>query len=298
MYSLVSAPVLGFDLVRTRGGARAADILLRALAVDAEELDILSALYSEDEARASAWLELSRTEEPTSDLSQLAVDLEREAAVGGEGTAGRLRLLESARVGTLGGLLRCVRNDVFDWTWRHARDLAVQGDDEAGGVAVVCDAVAAGYAGHRLSSAASRRLGAPWVAAVRRLPDRTADLGPNGDELSAMLRRLAVLDAGDRARLAAASARSRAAGSTDWAAAVHDASWAVHLSGRVRQAAAAQLAAVCAVTDAQVPVMDLATGTWNLVSGAVHAVSVRDVVPPTTLATLLGPWVEALGPVA
>ncbi|MDP9395701.1 MAG: hypothetical protein M3Q27_16200, partial [Actinomycetota bacterium] len=112
----------------------------------------------------------------------------------------------------------------------------------------------------------------------------------------AMVSRLRRVDADDVRRLAAAAERTRVVGGGTWARAVHDASWAVYLSGRVRPAASAQLLAVQAVSAAGVPVSELAGGTWNLVSGAVHAVAVRDVVDEAVLDGLLRPWVEALGP--
>ena len=42
-YSLVSSPVLGFDLVRVDGGSEVAGILLRGLALGPAELGVLAA---------------------------------------------------------------------------------------------------------------------------------------------------------------------------------------------------------------------------------------------------------------
>ena len=69
------------------------------------------------------------------------------------------------------------------------------------------------------------------------------------------------------------------------------------VAGRVRAAAAAQLMLVQAVEQAGVPVADRAGGVWNLLSGAVQALVVRDVLDGPTLYRLLDPVVSALGPV-
>jgi hypothetical protein len=111
-----------------------------------------------------------------------------------------------------------------------------------------------------------------------------------------MLTRLRTAGPSDLARLARAAEVSRKA-PADWSAAVHGASWAVYMSGRVRAAAAAQLMLVQAVDDAGVPVADRAAGVWNLLSGTVQALVVRDALDTGTAHRLLEPYVRALGPV-
>jgi hypothetical protein len=76
---------------------------------------------------------------------------------------------------------------------------------------------------------------------------------------------------------------------------VHDASWAVHLSGRVRAAAAAQLLAVEAVRDAGLSLADSAGGVWNLLSGAVQASVVEDLLADEAADLLAAPVRSALG---
>jgi hypothetical protein len=93
---------------------------------------------------------------------------------------------------------------------------------------------------------------------------------------------------------AAAEATRRNAGG--WAPAVHAASWAVYVSERVRAAAAAQLMLVQAVEDAGIPVADRAGGVWNLLSGAVQAMVVRDLLAAETVARLVDPMLVALSP--
>ena len=55
VYSLVSAPVLGFDLTRLSGGAAAADVLLRAMALTAEDLETIAAATGDTWARIELW---------------------------------------------------------------------------------------------------------------------------------------------------------------------------------------------------------------------------------------------------
>jgi hypothetical protein len=83
----------------------------------------------------------------------------------------------------------------------------------------------------------------------------------------------------------------------DWSTAVHSASWAAFLTGRVRAGAVAQLMLVQAVDRAGMPVAERANGCWNLLSGAVQALLVRDLLDGPTLYRLLDPVVTALGPI-
>jgi hypothetical protein len=55
---------------------------------------------------------------------------------------------------------------------------------------------------------------------------------------------------------------------------------------------------VQAVDKAGIPVAERAAGVWNLLSGAVQALTVRDVLDGPTLYRLLDPVVTALGPIA
>jgi NAD(P)-dependent dehydrogenase (short-subunit alcohol dehydrogenase family) len=101
------------------------------------------------------------------------------------------------------------------------------------------------------------------------------------------------LDAADLAALRTASETSGRG--TEWATAVHEASWAVHIAGRIRPAAAAQFALVEALHAADLPLADAAGGTWNLLSGALHAVMVRDLLDAETTHRLLGPVIRSIG---
>lgn len=311
MYSLVSAPVLGFDLTRLDGGASAADVLLRALTVTADDLPVIAAAQPDEWSRVGHWLDVdsaARTRRRVATKTGGAAKIARpggassapQAAASPKETAAELAdtlaVLERAPIGTVDGLMHLVRHDVFDWTWRrHAGGLSqVKPADKA--VAVVCDAAAAAYLWEMLPDDTRRELTAPWLTALGRLPRREADLGPQATAVHALVERVGNLPPQLVRKLSAASGKARPA-LADWAQAVHSASWSVFVAGRVRASAAAQLMLVQAVESAGVPVPDRASGVWNLLSGAVQALVVRDVLDGPTLYRLLDPVVSVLGPV-
>lgn len=76
---------------------------------------------------------------------------------------------------------------------------------------------------------------------------------------------------------------------------MHSATWAVHMTGRVREAAAAQLEAVRALATAGVTAAEAAAGTWNLVSGACQALVVSDLLETPAWRRLVDPAAEVLG---
>jgi hypothetical protein len=292
MYSLVSAPVLGFDLVRMLGGSAVADVLLRVLPATESDIEILANSRVDEWDRLTLWqdVDTAARQRPTvRDLSTDGADAER-----------TLALLERAPIGTVDGLLHCVRHDVLDWTWRSepAGDrptVRQQSEVASRATAVVCDAVVAAYLRDLLPAQSRRRLAAGWLAAARWLPVRTVDLGPQHEDIAALLARVRALHPAQLGRLARAAEVTRR-GVNDWAPAVHAASWAVYVSGRIREAAAAQLMLVQAVEDAGIPVADRAGGVWNLLSGAVQALVVRDMLAEDMARRLVDPFRVALGP--
>lgn len=302
MYTLVSAPVLGFDLVRRTGGPAAAGVLLTALRLGAGQLPELAAAHVEDDARTGAWLELGRDSDDGAyaSLSDTLATL----TLRGSGAVHARRRLERSAIGSLGALVRFVRNEVFDWTWRGPIDgeIAVQTDVATRAIAVTCDAVAAAYAEHQLGAAATHRLAQPWREVAARLSLPALDLGPQTARILDFLDGVRTLDAAALARLrtpftsggSTSSAGGRPEAVGNWASLVHEASWAAHLSGRTRTAALAQMLAVQALGQAGVTPADAATGTWNAVSGAVHALVVADVLGDDDLSALLGPLAELL----
>jgi hypothetical protein len=285
MYSLVSAPVLGFDLARLPGGPSGAEVLSRALALIPDDLDLLARQLPDPGTRAESWQDVALADERRRRIWD-------QIGASGSRRASALAALEGSPIGTLEGLLHCVRRDVLDWTWRDGR----QSPSAARATAVVCDAVVAGYLRDLLPVPTRRRLAAGWLAALRLLPARPVDLGPQHRDVHALLTRVRALDRAATRRLAAAVERTRGE-NLAWAAAVHSSAWAVHLSGRVRAAAAAQLALVQAVDAGGISIGERAAGTWNLLSGALQALLVRDLIDTTTGHRLLGPYIAALGPI-
>ena len=295
MYSLVSAPVLGFDLTRLHGGAAVADVLVRALTLTIDDLEILAAAHADDWDRLELWQEVDVAARKRGTAA---------AAVGttdGMDLVGALTVLERTPLGTIDGLLHCLRHDVLDWTWRRHPSGGATGSAQSPSASraagVLCDALAAAYLRELLSDDTRRRLSAPWVAAVRQLPERTTDLGPQAAAVTRLIERVRTLGRPEIDKLTAAADQARP-GIATWAASMHSATWSVFLSGRVRAAAVAQLDLVQAIDSAGIPVAGRAGGVWNLLSGAVQALVARDAVDARTVHRLLDPYLTALGTAA
>ncbi|GAB2595776.1 hypothetical protein Aab01nite_25700 [Paractinoplanes abujensis] len=286
MYSLVSAPVLGFDLTRLTGGSATAEVVLRGLRLQAADLPLLAERLPDEDARGPLWVEVESAARRMPSLKGLNKD----------DAAGSLALVERAPIGTVDALLTCLRYDVMAWTWSGTGRDAQQSEVAAAATALICDAAVASYLREVLDADTRRRLGAGWVAAMRKLPvGAPIDLGPHHYTVSALLDRLRSLRSNDLSRLMASAddARRNTGG---WSPAVHSASWAAYLSDRVRTAAAAQMLLVQAVDTAAIPLADRAGGVWNMLSGAVQALVVRDLLDTSTAHRLLAPVVAALGP--
>ena len=286
MYSLVSAPVLGFDLTRLAGGSATAEVVLRGLRLQGDDLPILAERLPDEGVRGPLWVEVESAARRMPSLK----------GVSKEDPASSLALVERAPIGSVDALLTCLRYDVMSWTWTGAGRDARQTETAASATALLCDAAVASYLREVLDEDTRRRLGAGWVAAMRKLPvGAPIDLGPHHYTVSALLDRLRSLRSADMNRLASSAedARRNAGG---WSPAVHSASWAAYLSERVRTAAAAQMLLVQAVDTADIPLADRAGGVWNMLSGAVQALVVRDLLDTSTAHRLLAPVVAALGP--
>ncbi|MEU4618603.1 hypothetical protein AB0G04_01305 [Actinoplanes sp. NPDC023801] len=286
MYSLVSAPVLGFDLTRLEGGPAAAEVMLRALRLQSGDLPVLAERLPDENVRGPLWVEVESAARRMPTLKGMSKD----------DPAGNLALVERAPIGSVDALLTCLRYDVMSWTWEGTGRDARQSEDAAAATALLCDAAVASYLREVLDEDIRRRLGAGWVSAMRKLPaGAPIDLGPHHYTVSALLDRLRTLRPEDRQRISTSAddARRNTAG---WSPAVHSASWAAYLSDRVRTAAAAQMLLVQAVDTADIPLADRAGGVWNMLSGAVQALVVRDLLDTATAHRLLAPVVAALGP--
>jgi hypothetical protein len=287
MYSLVSASVLGFDLTRLGGGAATAEVLLRALVLSKDELPILARYLTDEEIRAQLWLEVESAATAMPTLRGVSES---------EDPMASLKLVERAPIGSLDSLLRCIRYDIMFWTWSGQGTAARQSEDAERATAVLCDAVVSTYLKDVLEATTRRRLAIGWVSAMRKLPaGPPVDLGPHHYAVSSLLDRLRSLREDDVRRLVRAADDGRRH-PTGWSTAAHSASWAAYLSDRVRTAAAAHLLLVQAVDSAGVPVPDRAGGVWNVLSGAVQALVVRDLLDTATAHRLLAPVVAVLGP--
>ncbi|MBI1758557.1 MAG: hypothetical protein HYR62_04955 [Actinobacteria bacterium] len=290
MYSLVSAPVLGFDIARMPGGSAVAELLLRGISLVADDLPPLAVRLPDARVRTELWAEVEVAGRRQTTVRDLTTD----------GLAGSLAVLQRAPIGTLDGLLHCLRHDVLDWTWQQADGRATQTEEAGRAAAVLADAVAAAYLRDLLPATVRRMLAGGWVAASRRLPVRPVELGPQQPAVDSLLARVRGLrpHGADAALLARAvdTVSGSADGWSGWGAAMHSASWAVQLSGRRRPAASAQLALVQALDTANVPTADRAAGGWNLLSGAVHATVVQDVLDADSVDRLVEPYHAVFGP--
>ncbi|WP_067473305.1 hypothetical protein [Actinomadura hibisca] len=284
MYSLVSAPVLGFDLTRLDGGAATAAVLERALWFTSDDLPALARALPADEVRARLWRDIDAAIQLRPALRGLA----------DTPLSGALAVLEAAPIGSADALLRCVRQDVFDWTWCKDDTTWLQEDEAARATAVVCDAVMAAYLRELLPADTRRRLAVGWLLASRALGAPRIERSPRDTAVTALCERLRTLGAAGLERLRAAADRARS-DAVSWSQAVHAATWAVHTADRVRAAADAQLRLVQAVDAADIPLSDRAGGVWNLLSGAVQVLTVADLVDDELAARLLDPCVAALG---
>ncbi|GAB1643334.1 hypothetical protein [Krasilnikovia sp. MM14-A1259] len=285
MYSLVSAPVLGFDLTRLGGGSATAEVLLRALKLQLGDLPVLAERLPDEGVRGPLWVEVESAARRLPTLKGVGTD-----------DPGSLALIERAPIGSVDALLTCIRYDVMAWTWQGTGREATQSEAAAAATALLCDAAVASYLREVLDEQTRRMLGAGWVAAVRKLPTGAPiDLGPYHYAISSLLDRLRSIRPADLNRLvqSAEDARRNAGG---WSPAVHSASWAAYLSDRVKTAAAAQLLLVQAIDIAAIPLSDRAGGIWNMLSGAVQALVVKDLLDTATAHRLLAPVIAALGP--
>lgn len=313
-YSLVSSPVLGFDLVRLPAGDSAAEVLLRALECGPRELDVLAS-HHDAAARDEAWdvvRDAAANVPQIGDvLGQVASGLAdgdfEEDVVGARVEAGVVRVLQTSTIADTDALVRLVHHDVLDWTWSTPLDGGahpflsgsprLRTETAAAAADVLADAAVSAYLGDRLPAAVRRALATPYLHAGRDLaplPTAPAGLGPVQAGVAAVLDRLTRLDGTDRACLRAVCDADRPS-ATEWAGAVHDASWAVHLSDRTRTAAAAQLLAVRAFRAGGLDPADGAAGVWNVVSGVVHAEVVADLLSSDARDVLLRPWEQVFG---
>ena len=268
MYSFVNVPTLVRDLGRIRQGGAVAEELLRALALDRSALADLDATPYDAQTAHAVRDELVRTDRavPTA-MRVLAAARDVAGDVGLGAWSAAADVLERTPIGDLGALLRFVRDEVLAAAWTREDDLAVARWPRALGI--VADGVAAAYTG-------DARLGAQWhqwCRAGRAQPAPT----PWPDIVDAV--RTVPSDA-DWPHPPA-----------EWAALVHEACWAVHLTGRERAAAVTQLHALRGLLAGHPSPSPRAVAT---VVAAVHAHVVADVLDGDTHLTMTAPLFRLL----
>jgi hypothetical protein len=295
-YSLVSAATLGFDLVRLPAGGQVADVLLTGLGADAETLGRLAAAHpAAGRPAADRAAQAVRTRRAR-ELAATGVPQLRDvpAAVAGADvrTARLVALLEQGTIGNTPALERLVRDDVLGG--EHGVVGTLDPDLLARAADVLADAATGWWAADGLDPAARRELTAPFAAATALVTPPRPDLGPAAPGVDELLAAVRELDEAGRRRWRIAVDAVRAQ-RRPWAAAMHGASWAAHVSGRTRTLAAAQLMAVQAFTDGGLTARDGAEGVWNALAGCVQGLAMADLLDDESLAVLGEPWALVTG---
>ncbi|TQN40797.1 hypothetical protein FHU33_0146 [Blastococcus colisei] len=288
-YSLVSAATLGFDLVRLPAGQAVAGVLLTGLGSDAVAL---SGLATMNPSRGLALEERGVLAVRGRRARELAASVPhmRSAAAADDRAAVLVSQLEQGTIGDAPTLERLLRDDVLGPEHAAAGELSDDERDEA--VAVLADAAVGYWAAGVLPPLVRRELTGPYDRAVERalvaVPEVGGDLGPAAAALAGLLDAIRGLDETGRAAWRAAVDEGRAE-HRPWATAMHEASWAAHVSGRTRSLAAAQLHAVQAFLDGGFDLHDGAAGVWNAVAGCVQGLAMGDLLDEGAQAVLQAP---------
>ena len=289
-YSLVSAATLGFDLVRLPAGRAVADALLAGLAADVPALEQLAAVHPaagrDREQRAALAVRSRKARELAAAVPHLRTATD--GLPGADRAAALVAQLERSTIGDTAAVERVLREDVLGPEHPAAALVDEQVRDAAADV--LADAAVGAWAAAVLPPLVRRQLAGPFaLAASTGVPTTPElDLGPATGELSELLTGLRSLDAAGRARWMAAVDASRGE-RRPWAGAMHEASWAAHVSGRTRTLATAQLLAVRAFLDAGFDAAAAAAGAWNAVAGCVQGVVMGDLLGSDALAVLCSP---------
>ncbi|RBY96899.1 hypothetical protein DQ237_04610 [Blastococcus sp. TF02-8] len=291
-YSLVSAATLGFDLVRLPAGRQVAEVLLTGLGADAAAVARLAAVHSarglDRERRGVRVVRSRRAREMAAGVPHM-----RSAADAAHGAGDRTALLvaqlEQGTIGDAPTLERLLREDVLGREHPLRADVDVDLWDEA--TEVLADAAVGFWAAGVLPPLVRRELTAAFDKAQDAGPLATSagwGLGPAEPELTAFLDAVRDLDELGRTRWRLAVDEGRAA-HRPWATAMHEASWAAHVSGRTRALAAAQLLAVQAFLDGGFDLRDGAAGVWNAIAGVVQAIVLDDLLGEESATVLRAP---------
>jgi hypothetical protein len=269
-YSFVNAATIARDVARHPQGAAVADVLLHAFGLDDDALADLDCVPTppgttrlRDRARRHRAEERVAVPAPTPATSPVDV-------------------LDVTTIGAVDDVCEWVRTEVLDDAWLRAGALSVCRWPTA--LTHVCHGVLAAWVGPSVAG----DLGRAWQdwAAGRRQP-AIDDAG-----LTAVVASIGAADAMALDDIAEAMAQWRMSGRS-WPALMHDACWAIEITGRGRTAALAHLTAVRAL-------MGVSTrprpGVVAAVSMAVQAKVVSDVLPDRTVAAMCQPLFAHLPP--
>jgi hypothetical protein len=282
-YSLVSAATLGFDLVRLPAGRSVATVLLAGLQADATTLAAVAAVHPGRGLARDERGTLAVRSRKARELAA-AVPHMRSAAAAGDRAAVLVAQLERGTIGDAPTLERLLRDDVLGHEHLARGFLSDDEWDEAADV--LADAAIGHWAAGVLPPLVRRELTGPFDRAL----DRAAVPAPPVDAgLAELLDAVRTLDAPGRAAWRAAVDEGRA-DHRPWATAMHEASWAGHVSGRTRTLAVGQLQAVQAFLDGGFDLHDGAAGVWNALAGCVQGTAVADLLDEASLAVLQAPW--------
>jgi hypothetical protein len=296
-YSLVSAATLGFDLVRLPAGGQVADVLLTGLGADAGTLQRLAAAHPaagrSDAERSALAVRARRAHElAATGVPQLRTMAEPTGGDLDDRSARLVTLLERSTIGNTPALERLVRDDVLG----PEHPVVADCDPAVAALAadVLADAATGWWAADALDATTRRELTGAYATATAWEPGPRPDLGPMATGLAELLD--AVRGAGDmdRRRWRAAVDAGRAQ-RRPWAAAMHGASWAAHVSGRTRTLAAAQLMTVSAFVEGGFSPRDGAEGVWNALAGCVQGLAMADLLDEESLTVLGAPWAMVTG---
>ena len=291
-YTLVSAATLGFDLVRLPAGRAVAGVLLTALQADDAALTRLATAHPARGLERDQRLVLAVRSRRAREMA-VAVPHVRTAAAGARAAGDRAAVLvEQLEQGTIGDaptLERLLRDDVLGA--EHPAGALLDPELLAEAADVLADAAIGYWAAGVLPPLVRRELTASFDRVADSAPlagPESLDLGAAGIELAAFLDGLRDLDDAGRARWRAAVDEGRAE-RRPWATAMHEASWAAHVSGRTRVLATAQLHAVQAFLDGGFDRHDGAAGAWNAVAGCVQGIAMGDLLDEGALTVLRAP---------
>jgi hypothetical protein len=293
LLSLVSAPVLGFDLTRHRHGDAIAAVLLRALACGPDDLPVFAAahLRFDPSALAAAWRDVRAAGEATMVRPDPAAP-----PLGDHPSVAELEeQLTRRMICDLDAVETLVRKDVFAWCTAAQSELDPDISHAAAGAFV--SAIASVWGRDEVPPASRRLLVAAFLQGCRETGGGEVAVGPDAGVVRAELARLAALDQFDRDRLRAVVALQRRAAPGEWASAMNEAAWAAFTTGRIRATAAAQFLAVRAYATSGFDAKDSAEGVWNAVSGYLQSRMMPDVLSDTTVRTLERTWRTVFGAV-